>query len=135
MRRPNRNPSLPADPNHGLPAVDLEFTPSEYKLLERNKSNGGYQGTENMLLDLTDPETLRCHLDPDQNARVQRDCKREAKGGPNDRIKNACIPAYRRINIELLPEFSSKYERKVSPDDPRLVVRKRRVVVRKRRVD
>jgi hypothetical protein len=130
-RRPNRKAPEPVDPNHGQPEIELQFLPHEYGGLKFNKANGpgalgGYQQCENMLLELTDPQTLRCPLSPDQNALVQRRCRAVLTddGGPQKRIRDACIPAYRRLKIELLPEFSSQYVRKVPHDDPRLVVRK-----------
>lgn len=129
-RRPNRKTTVEIpDPNHGQPAIELQLLAHEYHGMKTNKATGpgalgGYQQCENMLLALTDPQTLRCPLSPDQNALVQRRCKGGATdgGGPQARIRGACIPAYRRLGLELLPEFSSKYVRKVSPDDPRLVL-------------
>lgn len=127
MRRPNRKTTRePFNPNHGLPAIVLEFSAFELSFLKRNRTSAGFQDLENLLLDLTDRETRRCPLTPDQHDRLQRCCKTWVKneGGPQDRIRNACIPALRRLGFEMLPEFSSQYVRKVSPDDPRLVVRK-----------
>jgi hypothetical protein len=78
-RRPNRNPSLPSDPDHGQPAIELQFLEPEYRTMKVNKPKngdlGGYQQCENMLIALTDPATLRCPLTPDENALVQRRCR------------------------------------------------------------
>lgn len=128
-RTPNSTKSLPLAADHGLPAITVGFTAEEFSRLQYNKPGksekmGGYQGTENLLISLTDPATLLCRLDPDQHNRLQSDCTRDDKGGPNSRIRSACIPALRRLGIELLPQFSSKYVRQVPHDDPRLIVRK-----------
>ena len=132
-RSPNRNKSLPLASDHGLPEITLEFTPDEFSRMEYNKPGksekmGGYQGTENLLISLTDRDTLRCRLESDQHNRVRSDCQRDDKGGPNGRIRSACIPAFRRLGIELLPQFSSSYVRKVPHDDPRLVVRREKSI-------
>lgn len=131
-RKPNRKTTHePVDPNHGLPAFTLQFLPPEYHGMKTNKAVGpgalgGYQQCENMLLALTDPQTLQCPLSPDQNALVQRRCRAVMtdQGGPQARIRTACIPAFRRLGVELLPEFSSQYVRKIPHDDPRLIVKK-----------
>lgn len=130
-RRPNRKTTrrqIVGAP-HKLEAIILQFTRDEFGRLKHNTppgdaKMGGWQGVENMLVALTDPVTLRCPLDRDQNYQVQEYCKTTESGGPNARVRGACIPAFRRLGIELLPDFSAKYVRQIAPDDPRLVVKK-----------
>jgi hypothetical protein len=100
-------------PNHVAPSPPgfvMFFQPHEYRMLKRNQPGlsgalGGYQRHENWLIEHTDPATLRCELPPQQFERTVRFIKRYGKGGPNRRIRDACIPALRRAGVDLQPEW------------------------------
>lgn len=100
-RRPN------AKPGRDAPGVTLAFLPHLFAILKRNTTAGGYQDFENWLLDNTDPVTLQCVLDPVRLERLMRYCRSYGAGGPNKRIRAACIPALRQAGIELLPGLSA----------------------------
>ena len=102
-RRANRNAPT-------RPATVIAFAPHEFKRLKHNTPGpsgllGGYQRLENHIIERTDAASLRCALDDKHLARLIRDCKRDDSGGPNARIRAACIPALRRAGIDLLPEW------------------------------
>ena len=98
-------------PNHtterAAPGVVIQFKPHEFGWLKRNTPGpsgqlGGYQRFENKLIDLTDRATLRCPLAPADLERMIRYAQKYGTGGPNQRIRDACIPALRRAGIELV---------------------------------
>jgi hypothetical protein len=68
-------------------------TPGESGLL------GGYQLFENWLLAHIDTHTGRCLLTPEKLERMIRYCEQYRGGGPNDRIRRACIPALLRAGV------------------------------------
>ena len=87
----------------------LIFEPHEFSRLKRNVPGpsgrlGGYPMFENRLLDLTDPATLRCRLDATEFERLVRYINHYGGGGPNDRIRQACVPPLRRCGVNLSPE-------------------------------
>ena len=94
-RRPNKVPNTPL-------GITLTFLPHEVGFLRRNRTHGGMQNAENFLIDHIDPVTLQCKLDPVWQVRLQHYCQHCGKGGPNGRIRAACIPAFRRAGIELV---------------------------------
>lgn len=106
MRKPN------ATPGH-KPGLVLVFEPHLFRILKHNKPGpsglpvGGWGREENWLIANTDPTTLRCELDAKHLERIIRYCKSYGQGGPNRRIRAACIPALRRAGIELLPDQSA----------------------------
>lgn len=116
MRRPNRTTDrteVQPEPT----GITLILTKLEQGFLKRQKGRtlGGFQLCENMLLDLLNPLTGEIVLDPMQHGRVKYYCLTGDKNGgaPNSDIRNSCIPAFRRKGIELLPDFSAAYVRKV----------------------
>lgn len=117
IRRPNKvTERAPLD-------LVMEFLPHEFAVLKHNppgptgKKGGGMQGMENYLVANTDRATLRVRLDPEHNNRLQHYIMNYGPGGPNGRMRRACIPAYRRLGIELLPEFSGARQRKQRGQD------------------
>lgn len=104
MRKANINKPLP-------PGVTLSFRPHEIRFLRKNLPGesgqmGGYQQMENWLLENTNA-TGDIWLDPQRLERLIRYCQRYGSGGPNGRIRDACIPALRRAGIELLPDWQT----------------------------
>lgn len=106
-RRANKKPPE-------APGVTLHFLPHEVGFLKRNEPGpsglmGGYQREENWLIDHIDRTTGECHLDPVHFERICRYCRSDKKGygpgGPNARIRAACIPALRRAGIDLAAEW------------------------------
>ena len=98
-RAPNRNDPTPL-------AIVLTFKPHEFRALKHNEPGpagvlGGYQKHENLLKRLTDPETLELELPPVLLTRTIKYCSNYGPGGPNKRIREACIPALRRAGIDL----------------------------------
>jgi hypothetical protein len=86
----------------------LTFNNEEFSTLKVNRPGpsgtlGGLGKHENRLIDLTDPNTLHCPLDPVDFTRSVMYCLNYGGGGPNGRIRAACIPALRRIGIALTP--------------------------------
>jgi hypothetical protein len=103
MRSPNRNAPTPLE-------LPLQFQPHEFRMLRFNRPGpsgllGGYPRHENWLIEHTDAGTLVCKLPPAQLARTIKYIKCYGTGGPNQRIRNACIPALRRAGIDLYPEW------------------------------
>jgi hypothetical protein len=105
-RRANKTPRDPL-----AAGFWLEFLPHEFRRLKHNpiptsgKKPGGMARLENHLVAETEPATLRVWLDDTRNSRCQRYCMTYGPGGPNQRIRDACIPAYRRAGIELVPDW------------------------------
>jgi hypothetical protein len=103
-RKPNDNDPTP------LGKV-LTFQAHEFGFLKRNKPGpsgklGGYPRHENWLIDNTDQVTFKVVLNPVKLARtIEYSQPHYGRGGPNSRIRAACIPALRRIGIDLLPEW------------------------------
>lgn len=94
------------------PGLVLIFRPHEFGLLKLNTPGpsgklGGYPREENWLVANTDPVTFRCELDAVHLERLIRYCTGYGPGGPNKRLRAACIPALRRVGIELLPGLSA----------------------------
>jgi hypothetical protein len=98
MRSPNRTPPT-------RPGVLLTLRPHERAFLKENRSRGGYQDLENWLLEATRDGPV--FLDPVRLERLLRCCdpNRYGSGGPNGRLRSACIPALRRVGIDLQPEW------------------------------
>lgn len=96
------------------PGVTLHFLPHERAFLKWNEPGpsglmGGYQNEENWLILNIDKSTGRCALDPIHFERICRYCRPDPRGygpgGPNGRIRAACIPALRRAGIDLAAEW------------------------------
>jgi len=92
------------------PGVTFTFLPHEFRRLKFNKPGpsgklGGAGGYENKVIEKTDPVTLVCTLDPLTYTQVSTICRHYGPGGPNNRIRRACIPALRRVGIDLMPEW------------------------------
>jgi hypothetical protein len=88
----------------------FQFERHEFKILKHNKPGpsgviGGYQGMENILIAQTNETTLGCVLNAKHFERLTRYIKNYGSGGPNGRMRAACIPALRRVGIDLLPEW------------------------------
>jgi hypothetical protein len=92
------------------PAIDdasgitLVFLPEEFLRLKHNVPGpsgkmGGYQQFENWLIAHTDRQTFECRLTSDERDRLERYCREYGPGGPNNRIRAACIPALARLGI------------------------------------
>lgn len=83
----------------------VTFTGAELRCLRFNKPGasgllGGYPRMENWLLRNTDALTGRCLLTPKMLERLTRYCsERYGSGGPNDRLRKACLPALRRAAL------------------------------------
>ncbi len=97
-RRPNRNPRTEV-------ITVVHFLPHERKRLHYNLPGpsgqlGGYPRHENWIIDNTDASG-NCPMDATRLERTIRYCREYGKGGPNQRIRDACIPALRRIGIDL----------------------------------
>lgn len=104
-RKANRNAST-------RPATVLTFAPHEFRWLKWNEPGpsgqlGGYQRLENHIITTTDKATLRCPLDEQRLPRLIRYIQRYGSGGPNGRLRDACIPALRRAGIELQPGWTA----------------------------
>ena len=92
------------------PATVLTFAPHEFKWLKHNEPGpsgllGGYQRLENHIVERTDPTSLRCPLDDVRLPQLIRCIQKYGDGGPNRRLRAACIPALRRAGIDLQPEW------------------------------
>lgn len=86
----------------------LHFTPEEYACLKYNlmgpsRKMGGYQEMENWLVDNIDLTTGKCLLDAKRQFRLISYIVKNGPGGPNGRIRKACIPALARLGINLEP--------------------------------
>jgi hypothetical protein len=99
-RAANRNAPTPLD-------VAILFKPHEFRRLKVNTPGpsgrlGGYPAHENWLIANTDPASLVCRLPPRELARTIKYARPDyGSGGPNARIRAACIPALRRAGIDL----------------------------------
>ena len=97
--------------------IVLEFKRHEYEWMKHNTPGesgkmGGWQRKENMLVARTCPFTLECPLTAKEEADLIEYIRRPwGPGGPNKRVRIACIPAFRRKGIELVPGFAN-YVRK-----------------------
>jgi hypothetical protein len=102
-RKPNaRNPTKLA--------TVVVFQPHEFGFLKVNTPGpsgvlGGYPRHENWLIEHTDRATLRVELDPVRLHRTITYCQKYDDGGPNRRIRAACIPALRRAGIDIAAEW------------------------------
>jgi hypothetical protein len=103
-RRANKNPPI------GL-AIVVVFEPHERRTLKWNErpesgNFGGWPRLENRLIELTDQETGICSLGPEDFTRLIVYLTRHyGSGGPNGRVRSACIPVLRRAGIDLLPAW------------------------------
>jgi hypothetical protein len=100
-RRANRKPS------RAKPGIVLHFLPHEARTMKHNEPGpagvlGGWGGLENWLVANTDPATLCCGLTEKIQARLLHYLTANyGPGGPNSRVRAACIPALRRAGIEV----------------------------------
>lgn len=104
-RKANKTPR-----DRGVGLLRLRFLPHEFARLKRvwpgpSGVIGGMGLFENKLMDITDRQTLVCELDPVLQDRLERYITKYGPGGPNRRIRAACIPALRRLGIDWLPEW------------------------------
>ena len=103
-RAPNKNRSH--DPN-----VNITFTHAEFHGLKFNTPGpsgdmGGFQDMENWVIANTNPVTLECVWPPDKFTRISKYTREKPNvtygpGGPNARLRRACIPAFKRVGINL----------------------------------
>jgi hypothetical protein len=101
-RKANANPSKP-------PSYTLTFLPHEAKRFKRYRSKGGgYQEMVHWFFDNIHPLTLTATFDAVRLERLIRYVKKYDGGGPNQILRDSCIPALRRIGIELQPDFVNK---------------------------
>lgn len=82
----------------------LIFTGAELRCLRLNKPGasgllGGYQRMENWILRNTDAQTGKCLFTPEKLERIQRYCREYGPGGPNERLRKACVPALQRAKL------------------------------------
>jgi len=97
-RTPNKNPRT-------APRFMVRFHPHELAQLKFNlpgptASVGGVGRLENWIIENTD-EGGTCAFDFEQMGRTIYYIQNYGKGGPNGRIREACITAFRRIGIDL----------------------------------
>jgi hypothetical protein len=92
-RQPNENPRVPVH-------FTVHFHWHEIERLKRYKPGGGYQDLMNWLVDNIDESGL-CHMSDEIMGRTIRYCMRYGDGGPNNRIRQACVPALKRIGITI----------------------------------
>lgn len=94
----------------------VTFAPHELRFLRLNTPGpsgkmGGYQQLENWIIRNADTASGVCEFDPIRFDRLRRYCNPRAdgygSGGPNGRLRKCCIPALRRIGIDLLPEWAA----------------------------
>lgn len=114
-RKPNRAARRPA-------GITLRLQPEELAALKHNSPGpsghmGGYQRLENMLLRHTDPVSGELRLEPPYFERLIRYCLHYGAGGPNARLRAACVPALRRAGIDIAVWFSHPDD---ETDAPRL---------------
>jgi hypothetical protein len=88
--------------------IAFQFTAQEYAILKFNHPGasgviGGYQKMENIVVETTNKTTLVVVLNAIHYERLTRYIKSYGDGGPNKRLRKACVPALRRIGIDLLP--------------------------------
>lgn len=92
------------------PGQAFTFLPEEYAILKFNMPGpsgviGGYQKMENIVVEGTNKITLTVVLSAEHFERLVRYIKNYGDGGPNGRLRKACIPALRRAGIDLLPDW------------------------------
>lgn len=88
------------------PGWTITFTPEEFAQLHWNVPGpsgllGGYQRLENWLIDHTSALGLSCTLDAAHFERLLRYLRRYGSGGPNERMRDACIPALNRAGLDV----------------------------------
>jgi hypothetical protein len=88
----------------------IPFQPHEVRMMKINTPGpsgkiGGMGGMENHIVRTVDRTTWQCWLDAVLVERLIRYCQKYEKGGPNQRLRDACIPALRRIGIDLAPKW------------------------------
>jgi hypothetical protein len=109
VRKPNRN-------HHPEPASGIQFTflAHEYahlKIREPGPSGtlGGWGRLENKVFYATSKVTLICTLNAEEQSQLTNYIQRAIadpkyrKGGPNHDVLHSCIPALRRVGIDLDP--------------------------------
>jgi len=82
----------------------ITFIATEFRILKLNRPGpsgllGGYQRMENELIENTNAQTGRCFLTDKKLERLIRYCQSYGPGGPNGRLRKACIPALRRSGL------------------------------------
>lgn len=97
-RKPNTTPRTE-------PHFVVHFREHERGMLKRNEPGpsgdlGGWGRRENWLIENIEPSG-NCVLDFEQMGRLIYYIINYGGGGPNQRIRDACIPALRRIGIDL----------------------------------
>jgi hypothetical protein len=100
MRKPNDTPA-------SAPSTMMILQPHERRILKINKTKGGYQDLENWVKRNTSSTSGCCALDPVHFERLVRCIQNYGPGGPNKRLRDACIPALRRIGIDLAPGWGA----------------------------
>jgi hypothetical protein len=86
----------------------LTFTAQEFSVLHFNRPAasplGGYPRHENWIIRNSDRKTLQCVMDLERFERTIRYCREYGSGGPQGRLRKACIPALARIGIDVFSE-------------------------------
>jgi hypothetical protein len=96
----------------------LHFEPHERRRLKLNKPGGGLQGMENFLVTGIDANG-DIFLDHEKLKRLKHYCGSPSygSGGPNGRLRDACIPVLRRIGIEVVDLMKKPKRREVSEQE------------------
>lgn len=103
-RKPNRHGQrwrpCPPDPDR---IYHWEWLPHEKRRLEPFPKGGGLQSLVNRLWQNTNSQTLSCWCDAYDYERVIHYIKTTGPGGPNDLLREICIPVWRRtFGVELV---------------------------------
>jgi hypothetical protein len=93
-RKPNDKP--PEQPQHVI-----TFLPHEFARFKRYNGGGGLQQFVTWIFNNTDRQTLVCSLNAERFERLVRYIRRYGPGGPQQILRDSCIPALRRIGIDL----------------------------------
>ena len=88
-----------AKPTRDKPGIYVSFLRSERNLLKFNIPGpsgkmGGYQNTENWLYTNIPTRGGRVFIPPEMLERILRYCLNYGGGGPNERIRKCCLPAF-----------------------------------------
>lgn len=104
-RKPNQRSPQPI-------CLRLVFQRHEVRRLKLNMPSaaghlGGFPRLENWLVKNIDTATGELTLDAKHEARLRHYIQNYGPGGPNGRVRAACVPAFRRAGIDLLPDWGA----------------------------